>query len=103
MANGVEKQEYTPGYITNTDAHGRKTRHPISVTLRSEDIPAGLDYTQVAAITTLANLFIVLVRTLRAKGIVDEEFLENGEYGLNLIVDVIENMGGSYTEPDIAP
>ena len=101
MAKGTENVELTAGYITLTDAHGRKTRHKIELEL--DNIPTGLDYTQVPALTILANLFIVLVRTLRAKGIVDEEFLENGEYGLNLIVDVIEGIGGSYTEPDIAP
>ena len=101
MAKGTENLEFIPGYITLTDAHGRKTRHPVADVLRSTDIPTGLTYSQVGAISTLASLFVVLIRTLQAKGIIDESFMDEGQYDLKAVVEVLENMGADYTLPDI--
>ena len=101
MANGVENQEFIPGYITLTDAHGRKTKHAIAPVLRAEDIPTGLTYSQVTAISTLASLVAVLIRTLIYKGILDESFMEKGEYDLATIIEVINNMGADFGVPDI--
>jgi len=69
--------------------------------LRAADIPTGLTYTQVEAITTLANLLVVLIRTLIDRQVLNESFLEDGDYELDDIVASIENMGGDYVEPDI--
>ena len=101
MATGVEKQEFSPGYITITDSHGRKTAHPIANILRAADIPVGLTYTQVGAITTLANLIVVLIRTLIDRQVLDESFMENDDYDLDAIIETIEGMGGAYHEPDL--
>jgi len=101
MVVGTENVEMIPGYITLTDSHGRKTKHKIELEL--DNIPTGLTYTKVPTITTLANLVVVLIRTLIAKGVLDENFLEEGEYDLALITAVIEGMGGSYGEPVISP
>lgn len=101
MAKGTEDVELTPGTITLTDAHGRKTSHTIASLLRAADIPVGLTYSQVGAITTLANLVVVLIRTLIARDILDEQFMEDGDYDLAAIVQTIEDMGGNYGEPDL--
>uniref|UniRef100_A0A6M3JTJ5 Tail protein n=1 Tax=viral metagenome TaxID=1070528 RepID=A0A6M3JTJ5_9ZZZZ len=103
MVQGTENVELTPGYMTLTDAHGRKTQHPIAPVLRAADIPDGLTYTQVPDITKLANLVVVLIRTLSAQGIIADSFMEEGEYDLALITDVIDTMGGSFTDPVLSP
>ncbi len=101
MAKGTENVEFEPGTITLTDSHGRKRAFPIVDMLRAADIPVGLTYSQVGAISTLASLVAVLIRTLIARGILDESFMEEGEYDLATIVEVLENMGADYGEPDI--
>ena len=90
----------TPGYLV-VEIDGKKTQYPISAVLRAADIPTGLTYTQVGAITTLANLVVVLIRTLIARDVLDEQFLEDGDYDLAAIVQTIEDMGGDYITPDL--
>ena len=70
--------------------------------LRAADIPAGLTYTQVSAISSLANLIVVLIRTLIDREVLNESFLENDDLDLDHIIYAIEQMGGAYHEPDIA-
>jgi hypothetical protein len=90
-----------PGYIITVDANGKQVmRYPIASVLRAADIPS-LTYTQVQAITALANLTVVLIRTLIDRQILDESFLEKDEYNLDDIIESIENMGGDFGEPDI--
>ncbi|KKK85525.1 hypothetical protein LCGC14_2772410 [marine sediment metagenome] len=101
MAKDTDKVELTPGTITLTDSHGRKTATSIASLLSAADIPVGLTYTQVGAITTLANLVVVLIRTLIARDILDEQFMEDNDYDLAAIVQTIEDMGGDYGEPDL--
>ena len=91
--------EFTPGYIVTTDSSGNKTSHDIKSMLRALDIPTGLTYSQVGAITTLANLVVVLVKALIAKQVLDESIGE--EYDLEAIISTIEDMGGDYGEPDL--
>src|SRR3990167_10062926 len=91
---------FEAGYIVTTDERGNKTRHAIADVLRAADIPA-LTYSQVAAIKTLANLVAVLIRTLIDKEVLNESFLEDDDFDLDAIIAVIENIGGSYHEPDI--
>ena len=97
----IENVTFEPGYITLTRTGNRSTRITIANVLRALDIPTGLTYSQVGAISTLANLVVVLVRTLIAKDVLDEQFLEDGEYDLNIIIQAIEDMGGDYTVPDL--
>ena len=101
MAKDTDKVELTPGTITLTDSHGRKTSHAIASLLRATDIPTGLTYAQVGAISTLASLVVVLVRTLIHRGVLDDSFLEKGEYDLATIIEVLENMGADFGVPDI--
>jgi len=91
---------FEAGYIVTTDERGNRTRHAIADVLRAADIPA-LTYAQVAAIRILANLIVVLIRTLIDRGTLDESFLEDDDFDLDAIVAVVENIGGSYHEPDI--
>ena len=93
---------FSSGYITITREGGNQTKYPIADVLRALDIPTGLTYAQVGAITTLANLVVVLIRTLIGRQVLDESFLEDGEYDLTAIVQSIEDMGGDYGEPDIS-
>ena len=88
-----------PGFLV-VAYDGQKSRLAIADILRAADIPA-LTYAQVGAIKTLANLTAVLVRTLIARDILDEQFLEEGEYDLAAIVQTIEDMGGDFIEPDL--
>jgi hypothetical protein len=88
-----------PGYII-VEIDGQKTQYPIAAILRAADIPA-LTYAQVGAIKTLANLVVVLIRTLIARDVLDEQFMEDGEYDLEAIVQTIEGMGGDFIEPDL--
>ena len=96
----VAKVEFESGYIILTDGNGHRTRYPIADVLRAADIPS-LTYSQVAQITTLANMVVVLVRTLIDRGVLDESFLEDGGYNLDDIVETIEGMGGDYGDPDL--
>ncbi len=91
---------FTPGYMV-VNIGGKLTQYPISSVLRAADIPTGLTHTQVSAITTLANLVAVLIRTLIINNVLDESFLEEGEYDLGDIVQAVADMGGDYGEPDI--
>ena len=91
-----------PGFLVLRDANGKGiVRLHIDEVLRAADIPS-LTYAQVQAITSLANLMAVLIRTLVDREILDEQFMEDGDYDLNAIVQVIEDMGGDYAEPDIS-
>lgn len=88
-----------PGYVV-VEIDGQSTQYPLGI--RVEDIPTGLTYAQVGAIKTLANTFAVLIRTLRAKNVLDATFLEEGEYTLLSLTEAIEEMGGDYNMPDIS-
>jgi hypothetical protein len=98
----IEKMTFTPGYITLYDGGANPTRYPIADVLRALDIPVGLTHTQVTEITKLANLVVVLIRTLIERNILDNKFLENGEYDLDDIIHSIEDMAGDFSEPDIS-
>ena len=99
----IIKTEFEPGYIITTDDGGRRTKHEIAPVLRTEDIPTGLTYTQVASISALANLVVIMVRTLIERGVLDESFTDSLGLDLDLehIIAAIEAMGGTYHEPDL--
>ncbi len=98
----IENVAFSAGYITLTRENGRQTRYAVADILRALDIPTGLTYSQVSAITTLANHVAVLVRTLIARGYLDDDFLEKGEYNLESITESIAEMGGDFDKPDIS-
>ena len=98
----IVKQEFTPGAIITIDESGNRTSQDLASLLRAADIPAGLTYSQVQAVTALANLIAVLIRTLVDRQVLDESFLENDDYDLDHIIYSIEQMGGAYHEPDIS-
>ena len=91
---------FEPGFIV-VEVDGSRTQYPITSVLRAADIPTGLTYAQVGAIKTLANLVAVLIRTLIDRQILDESFMEDGDYDLAAIIETIENMGGDFGEPDL--
>jgi len=96
----VAEVEFESGYIVLTRPNGGRTRYPITEVLRAADIPA-LTYSQVAQITTLANLVVVMVRTLIDREVLNESFLEDGGYNLDDIVETLEGMGGDFGNPDL--
>ncbi len=99
----VENVTTEAGYIVITkQAGGIPERFSIADVLRAADIPA-LTYSQVATISTLANLIVILVRTLVKRGILDEEFKDNQgmNWDLDHLIYAFEQMGGSYHEPDL--
>jgi hypothetical protein len=99
----IDKITFESGYIVITqDGGATPTRYPIANVLRALDIPTGLTYKQVEAVSKLANLVVVLIRTLIDRQILNESFLENDDLSLDAIIEQIEAMGGSYHEPDIA-
>jgi len=101
----IENLAFESGFITVTKSSGAPTRYAIADVLRALDIPTGLTYAQVGAIKTLANLFVVLIRTLVDKEILDESFGESdGDLSLDLehLIHAIEEMGGAYHDPDLA-
>ncbi len=98
----VNNITFESGYIVLHRDSGGSTKYPIASVLRALDIPTGLTYAQVGAVSTLANMFAVLIRTLIDRDILNESFMENGDYDLAAIVQSIEDMGGSFVEPDIS-
>ena len=102
MGNPLAGLAFEPGNIILIDTAGNRTRQDIASILRALDIPTGLTYSQVQAVTALANLVAVLIRTLIARDVLDDAFLEGGEYTLESLTEAIEQMGGDYGEPDIS-
>jgi len=96
------KTEYEPGYVITTDESGNRTKLPIADVLRAADIPAGLTYAQVQAITPLANLIADLTKKLIALEVLPAEFTGEDGYDLEAVVQTIENMGGDFGEPDLS-
>ncbi len=101
MGNPLAAISFEPGNIILTDSAGNKTSQDVKSILRALDIPTGLTYEQVGAITTLANLVAVLIRTLIDRQVLNESFLEDDDYDLDAIIQSIEDMGGAYHEPDL--
>ena len=98
----IENIVFESGFIVLTRTGDRQTRYAIADVLRALDIPTGLTYEQVGAVTTLANLIVVLIRTLIDRQVLNESFLEDDDYDLDAIIQSIEQMGGAYHEPDIS-
>jgi len=97
----IKNVQFQAGKLLVTDDRDEGREYDIVNYLRAADIPTGLTYTQVQAITALANLVAVLIRTLIAREVISEEFREEGELDLEAIADVIEQMGGDFGEPDL--
>lgn len=89
-----------PGYLV-VSYDGQESLLAISSILRAADIPI-INFENVPTISTIVNLLATLIRTLIAKGILSQKFLEEGEYDLAAIIESIEDMGGDYSMPDIS-
>jgi len=97
----VTNLTFEAGFIVVHRDSGAPKKYSIADVLRAADIPAGLTYTQVTAVTALANLVVILIRTLVDRQVLGESFLEDGDYNLDDLVEAIENMGGDYGDPDL--
>lgn len=91
-----------PGFITVSGNSGPPVKYSLSDLLRAADIPVGLTHAQVAGIGLLANVIVVLIRTLIAKDVLDEAFIDSlgMEWDLDHLIYVLEQLGGSFTDPD---
>ena len=98
---GIRSISFEPGFIVVTEDSGQITRHNINRVLRALDIPTGLTYTQVASVSALANLVVILIRTLIDREVLNESFLEDDDIDLDHIIAAIEAMGGSYHDPGL--
>jgi len=91
-----------PGFIVIDSGSGPPTRYPIADVVRQPDVPVGLTHIQVAGVSLLANLVVILIRVLIEKEILDETFAD--EFGLNWdlnhLIYAIEQLGGDYSEPN---
>ncbi len=97
---------FEAGFIVLKNSSGNiPKRIAIADVLRAADIPA-LTHAQVAAVTTLAGLMAILIRTLIDRDILDESFGDS--LGLDVSLDTIiyslEQIGGGmpYSDPDIS-
>uniref|UniRef100_A0A6M3JYX3 Uncharacterized protein n=1 Tax=viral metagenome TaxID=1070528 RepID=A0A6M3JYX3_9ZZZZ len=99
MAQNTKALTFEAGYIVVTEPNGSQTRYPIADILRAADIPTGLTYSQVQAITGLADILSVLIKELIEREVIEEAFLDG--YELEDIVEQLDNAGGSYDKPDI--
>ena len=103
MAKGTFDFTTEPGAIIITDDAGNKSSWALADMLRAADIPIGLTYTQVAAISALANLVVILIRTLIERQVLDESFADSLglDWDLDHIIYAVEQMGGTYHSPDL--
>ena len=92
-----------PGFIIVSRASGPPAEYPLADILRAADIPTGLTYTQVQGLSVLANLVVILVRTLINRDVLDESFADDAGLSLSLdgLIEAIEGQGGAYHEPVI--
>lgn len=92
-----------PGYIILQRQSGPPVEYPLTDLITIGDIPTGLTHTQVAAISALANLIAILIRTLIERGILDETFADSlgMDWDLEHIIFAIGEMGGTYENPDL--
>lgn len=91
-----------PGFITIDTGSGPPRRIAIAGLLRQPDIPVGLTHEQVAGVSLLANLVVVLIRTLINKEVLDETFTDElgMDWDLDHLIYAIEQLGGAYHEPN---
>jgi hypothetical protein len=100
MPGVVTNITFQSGYIVITFDGNTPAQYPIADVLRAADIPA-LTYSQVSSISALANLIVILIRTLMDAGYLPDTFIEGTEYSLDDIVEAIGNMGGDFGDPDL--
>ena len=91
-----------PGFITIDTGSGPPRRISVATLLTQPDIPVGLTHSQVAGVSLLANLVVIIIRTLVDKEILDETFADSlgMDWNLDTLIYAIEQLGGAYHEPN---
>jgi len=99
----LEGVTFSPGYITVAGPSGPPQKFSIARVLRAADIPVGLTHTQVDGLRLLANLTVIVLRTLIARDLLDEDFADDlgMDWDLEHIIYALEQLGGSYEEPNL--
>ena len=102
MAGDVRVITTEPGFITIDTGSGPPRRISMGTLLTQPDIPVGLTHAQVAGVSLLANLVVILIRVLIEKEILDETFADELglNWDLNHLIYAIEQLGGDYSEPN---
>lgn len=77
---------FASGYITITRDSGPPTKYPIANVLRALDIP-DLTIDSLTLLTTLAQIVMVLVKTLIEKDILDEELVSG--FDMQYMIDTL--------------
>jgi len=101
VAKNITNIVFEPGAIILHRDSGPPTKYLLTNIIRLLDIPLGIDQTQVVALKTLSNLIVVLIRTLIARGVLNESFLEDDDLSLNALIETVEAMDGSYSDPNL--
>jgi len=83
----VEKIELEPGFLTITSDGGRKHQIAITDVLRAVDVP-DLNIDSLTLLTNLAQVVMVLVKTLVEKEVLDEELVDG--YDLQYVLETLE-------------
>lgn len=89
----IVKTEFEPGFITVTDDGARKTRHEIAPVIRPVDVP-DLTISSLSLLTELANILIVIVKTLIDKDILDESYED--DWDLAALVERLESLKAEF-------
>ncbi|KKL16762.1 hypothetical protein LCGC14_2492340 [marine sediment metagenome] len=89
-----------PGYLV-IEEDGRRSQLAIADILRAADIPV-ITYEKIKAVTALANMVADLTKKLIELGLLPAEFIGEGGYSLEGVIQSIESMGGDYGEPDLS-
>ena len=92
-----------PGFLVIDHGSGPPVAHPISEVLRAADIPVGLTHTQVDGIRLLANMVAIIIRVMQREKILNEDFTDDAgmTWDLDHIIYALEQLGGSFAEPDL--
>lgn len=100
--NNLQNWSVTAGYVILTYDNNVTKSIPISDVLRAADIPA-LTSSNVASLKALANLIVILIRTLISRQIIDEDFADDAglAWELDDLIEAIEDIGGSFHEPTL--
>jgi len=96
--------EVQDGYLVIDRGSGPPVRYDMTTTLLESGASAigtGITSSQVTGVKYLANLIAVILRVLKAKDIIDDDF-SDGELAFSLddIEYILGELGGSYVDPD---
>lgn len=101
MSDVKELDVTEPGYITIRRASGPPVRYPIADLLRGVDMPGDMTPDEstdmMPVLTSLANLLLIIVRTLMDRDILDEDYVDGWDIQY-LIQVLVTELGAEWGE-----